>query len=340
MAAAPKAMATPACPDRYPSPAASRPRQRVPASKAAGLGRRTICFTSLDSAQAPVPLASRRPASSGSPASHAAPAVAGAAPRVPSCIIAQAGACKASGRLLTARNILASPGLTRSRRTARAVTSSVTAPTPRRTWGSASAPMSEPARLPVVSHGSAGAGDVAQARMPVSRIMNSPAPLAARTSRTRCLGCRPAAPLDFFPAYVASTVEPYSFETQPRGKCHASCRTGCAQPAGKGSARVADTGGRSSASTGTSRRGWLPWSGRRSRAHRFRRLRHDQTASCSRRPACGRTHLNTSPARGSTPVPEQLAAPRVHTGARASRDVPGAYCWVGGHPPPGHARTT
>src|SRR5215471_2813924 len=138
-AAAPKATATPACPDKYPSPAASRPRQRVPASKAAGLGRRTACFTSLDSAQVPVPLASSWPASSGSPASHAAPAAAGAAPRVPSCMIAQAGACKASGRPLIARNTLASPGLTRSRRTARAVASSATAPAPSRTCGSARA---------------------------------------------------------------------------------------------------------------------------------------------------------------------------------------------------------
>ena len=54
-------------------------------------GRRTICLKTLDSAQVPAPPARSRPASSRSPASHAAPAAAGAAPRVPSCMTAQAG---------------------------------------------------------------------------------------------------------------------------------------------------------------------------------------------------------------------------------------------------------
>jgi hypothetical protein len=59
-------------------------------SRMAGLGRRTIRLTSLDSAQALVPARSR-PASLRSPASYAAPAVAGAAPRAPSCMMTQAG---------------------------------------------------------------------------------------------------------------------------------------------------------------------------------------------------------------------------------------------------------
>ena len=46
--AVPRATATPACPDRYPSPDASRPRVRAPPTSAAGRGRRTICLTSLD----------------------------------------------------------------------------------------------------------------------------------------------------------------------------------------------------------------------------------------------------------------------------------------------------
>jgi hypothetical protein len=58
---------------------------------AAGLGRFTSRLTTLDSAQALVPPASSRAASSWSPASHAAPAAAGAAPRAPNCMTAQAG---------------------------------------------------------------------------------------------------------------------------------------------------------------------------------------------------------------------------------------------------------
>lgn len=42
-----------------------------------------------------------------------------------------------------------------------------------------------------------------------------------------------------------------------------------------------------------------PWQGRRP---------NYRTASCSRRPARGRTHLNTSPGHGSTPEPSLLTA--------------------------------
>ena len=120
--AAPRATATPACPDRYPSPAASGPRRRVPGSKVAGLGRRTVRLTSFESAQLPVPPTRSRPASLRSPASHATAAAAGAAPSVPSCMMIQAGGYSASGSPLTTRNVLASPRLTRLRRAAIAVT--------------------------------------------------------------------------------------------------------------------------------------------------------------------------------------------------------------------------
>ena len=49
------ATATPACPERYPSPEASGPRVRVLLISAAGRGRRTTRLTSLARAQLAVP---------------------------------------------------------------------------------------------------------------------------------------------------------------------------------------------------------------------------------------------------------------------------------------------
>ena len=69
-AATPRTTATPACPDRYPRPLASRPRRRMPGSRVTGRGRRTIRLTALASAQVPVPPIRRRAASSPSPASR------------------------------------------------------------------------------------------------------------------------------------------------------------------------------------------------------------------------------------------------------------------------------
>jgi hypothetical protein len=63
----------------------------VPASRLAGRDRCTMRLATFDSAQALVPPARRRPASSRSPASHAALAAVGTAPRVPSCMTTHAG---------------------------------------------------------------------------------------------------------------------------------------------------------------------------------------------------------------------------------------------------------
>ena len=68
-------------------------------------------MTSFDSAQALVPPTRRRAASSPSPASHAVAAAAGTAPKAPICMTTQAGGYSESGRPLTARKALASPGV-------------------------------------------------------------------------------------------------------------------------------------------------------------------------------------------------------------------------------------
>jgi hypothetical protein len=73
------------------------------------------------------------------------------------------------------------------------------------------------------------------------------------------------------------------------------------------SASGSSAGGRRSASTGTSRPGWLTWCARRSEAGRSRLPRRGPTASCSRRPVSGRTRWNTSPSAGPTLAANSLA---------------------------------
>jgi len=76
--------------------------------------------------------------------------------------------------------------------------------------------MSEPARFPVVDRGDARAVGIAQGRVPVSRIMNSPAP-ARRTGRVAVAASDTGrrALSNFIQAYLASRVGPDSFITQP-----------------------------------------------------------------------------------------------------------------------------
>ena len=114
-----------------------------------------------------------RPASSRSPASHAAPADAGAAPRVPSCMMTQAGGYSESGRPLTARNAVASYRLTRLRRAAAAVASTATVPAASRTRGSASTPAGERVGFLAEDRGGAGVAGPIRSLAVVNGVMDA-----------------------------------------------------------------------------------------------------------------------------------------------------------------------
>ena len=135
-------------------------------------GRRTTRLTSFAAAQALVPPRRSRAASSPSPARQAVAALAGTAPKAPSCMTTQAGGYSASGRPLTARKALASAAPTRSRCTAPAVASSAARPRPSRARGSASASRSSTGPTIVAAVGRADGQQRVSRRksVPVSRI--------------------------------------------------------------------------------------------------------------------------------------------------------------------------